>query len=151
MIEIKVASRISAASSRTLVLCWSNDVAFDRRFRLSIDELLAAEPHDALQRKARYKLMSMMLDAICNIEGGMRKVNPSIQWLEDQIKIRNDLIDQIDQGTGRKSPARKWQKPRLRIVSMLFGIDPKLSSNWPCSAQYSEHHGISPGERVSIA
>ncbi|KQU70072.1 hypothetical protein ASC75_08080 [Aminobacter sp. DSM 101952] len=84
--------------------------------------MLAAEPHDALQRKARYKLMSMMLDAICNIEGGMRKVNPSIQWLEDQIKIRNDLIDQIDQGTGRKSPARKWQNPRLRIVSMLFGI-----------------------------
>ena len=40
----------------------------------------------------------MMLDAICNYRRGMRKVNPSIQWLEDQIEIRNDLIDQIDQG-----------------------------------------------------
>ncbi|AWC22046.1 hypothetical protein CO731_01502 [Aminobacter sp. MSH1] len=34
--------------------------------RASIDELLAAEPQDTLQRKARDKLMSMMLDAICN-------------------------------------------------------------------------------------
>ncbi|MBB6465577.1 hypothetical protein HNQ96_001435 [Aminobacter lissarensis] len=34
--------------------------------RLSIDELLAAEPRTTLQRQARDKLMSMMLDAICN-------------------------------------------------------------------------------------
>lgn len=34
--------------------------------RLSIDELLASEPPEPLQAKARDKLMSMMLDAICN-------------------------------------------------------------------------------------
>lgn len=34
--------------------------------RLSIDKLLAGEPQDTLQRQARDKLMSMMLDAICN-------------------------------------------------------------------------------------
>lgn len=34
--------------------------------RLSVDELLAAEPQNGLQRKARDKLMSMLLDAICN-------------------------------------------------------------------------------------
>jgi hypothetical protein len=34
--------------------------------RLSIDELMAAEPRTTLQLKAREKLMSMMLDAICN-------------------------------------------------------------------------------------
>ncbi|MBT1155716.1 hypothetical protein J1C56_08940 [Aminobacter anthyllidis] len=33
--------------------------------RLSIDELLASEPRDTLQRQARDKLMSKILDAIC--------------------------------------------------------------------------------------
>ncbi|QOF71835.1 hypothetical protein IG197_01720 [Aminobacter sp. SR38] len=33
--------------------------------RMSIDDLLAVEPPDRLQRQARDKLMSMMLDAIC--------------------------------------------------------------------------------------
>jgi hypothetical protein len=33
--------------------------------RLSIDELLAPEPQDPLQMRARDKLMSIILDAIC--------------------------------------------------------------------------------------
>lgn len=33
--------------------------------RLSIDELMAAEPSTTLQRQARDRLMSMILDAIC--------------------------------------------------------------------------------------
>lgn len=34
--------------------------------RLSIDRFISVEPTDQLQRKAQEKLMSMMLDAICN-------------------------------------------------------------------------------------
>ncbi len=34
--------------------------------RISVDELLSLEPADALQAEARHKLMSMILDAICN-------------------------------------------------------------------------------------
>ncbi len=34
--------------------------------RASIDEMLATEPQDALQVRAREKLMSMVLDAMCN-------------------------------------------------------------------------------------